>query len=99
MKEENLLSVVCRVFLCIMIAAAFVYAYINQQNEIMELRLKIPSVQKELKLVEEENVRLLYEIDRFQHPMHLMELLREPEFSHLKYPKTNEVICETTKGT
>jgi hypothetical protein len=72
------------------------YTYIDKHNELVELRLLIPQVSKDLKAIQEENMRLKYEIDRFESPIHLMELARKPEFSHLKYPQVSEVILLPT---
>jgi len=68
------------------------YVYIGQLNEIMKLRLDIPPLERELKAIREENERLSYEIDRFENPLHLMELLRRPEYGHLRHPTVDEVI-------
>lgn len=79
-------------FICIFVAALTLFAYIEKQNELTELRLKIPTLAKEVKQIEEENIRLNYEIDQFESPIHLMELSRKPEFSHLKYPNLDQVL-------
>jgi hypothetical protein len=81
-----------RVFLCIVTLGVFLYAYINKQNHITELRLQIPVVAHELQVTREENIRLQFEIDQFENPIHLMELARCPQFSHLKHLLVNEII-------
>jgi cell division protein FtsL len=81
-----------RTFICIFVAGLTFYAYIDKQNELVELRMAIPSLAKEVKTLEEENTRLKYEIERFESPIHLMELARKPEFSHLKYPYNHEIL-------
>lgn len=81
-----------RIFICILIAGLTLYLFIDKQNDLTELRLAIPVWTKEVKSIQEENIRLKYEIDRFESPIHLMELMRKPEFGHLKYPYINEVI-------
>lgn len=88
----NIPATTLKIFLCIIIASLFLYAYIEKQNELMALRLTIPALTKELKIIREENNRLLYEIDRFESPIHLIELARQPEFSHLKHPYTSEML-------
>lgn len=80
-----------QVFFCIFIAGLTLYIYIDKQNELTELRLTIPVLTKELKQIQEENIRLKYEINQFESPIHLMELARKPEFGHLKYPHLNDV--------
>ena len=81
-----------RIFICICFMGLTVYAVIEKQNELVELRLEIPVLIKDVKAIEEENTRLLYEIERFESPMHLMELAQKPEFSHLKFPYNRDII-------
>lgn len=81
-----------QIFLCLVMAAWTLYAFIEKQNQVTELRLAIPILAKKVKKIKEENSRLQYEIDQFESPIHLMELARKPEFSHLKYPYTKDVI-------
>ena len=37
-------------------------------------------------------MRLSFAIEKFENPLHLMELARKPEFSHLKHPLVTEVV-------
>ncbi|HEV8050879.1 MAG TPA: hypothetical protein VGP47_00175 [Parachlamydiaceae bacterium] len=85
-SENRQLFFVLRLFICILAAGLTLFGYIEKQNELTELRLAIPSLAKEVKSLQEENIRLTYEIEHFESPIHLMELMRKPEFSHLKYP-------------
>jgi cell division protein FtsL len=77
---------------CILVASLSLYLYIDKQNELVELRLTIPALEKEVRAIQEENIRLQYDIDRFESPVHLMELARKPEFSHLTYPYKKDVV-------
>lgn len=81
-----------RLFVCIFAAAFSLYAYIDKQNELVQLRLAIPPLKTEVKAISEQNTQLEYEIESFESPIHLMELAKKPEFSHLKYPYLTEVI-------
>ena len=54
--------------------------------------MQIPVLAAELKALEQENVRIKFEIDKFESPDHLLELSKRPEYSHLKHPRQNEVI-------
>ncbi len=74
---------VLRIFICILAAGLTLFGYIEKQNELTELRLAIPSLAKEVKSLQEENIRLTYEIEHFESPIHLMELMRKPEFSRV----------------
>jgi hypothetical protein len=81
-----------RLFICILISGVCLYAYISNQNELTVLRLAIPSLAKELRSIQEENNRLKYEIESFESPIHLMELMRMPEFGGLRFAYTNETV-------
>lgn len=81
-----------KILLCVAAISLTLYGMVYQQNRITQMRLHIPTVAKQLKTLQEENTRLQYEIDRFESPIHLMELARKPEFSHLKYPRLDQVV-------
>lgn len=81
-----------RIFICLVLAGMTLYAFIDKQNQVTEVRLAIPLLTNKVKKLQEENGRLQYEIDRFESPIHLMELAGKSEFGHLKYPYTKDVI-------
>jgi cell division protein FtsL len=78
--------------LCIGLASLTLYTIIERQNELMEVRMELPPLAQEVKALQEENNRLQYEIDRFESPIHLMELAKKPDFSHLRFPRMQEVV-------
>lgn len=80
------------IFLILLSPMLTLYLYIDQQNQLTVMRREIPILQRQVKKIREENRRLQYEKDRFESPLHLMELARRPEYSHLRYPYLNEVI-------
>lgn len=83
-----------RLLMLITISCLFLYAFLEQKNRLMQLQLEIPKLEKELKLLVEENRRMSYEIERFENPKNLLELSRKPRFRHLKQPalSATEVI-------
>jgi hypothetical protein len=81
-----------RIFLCIFFLGFCLYSYIDVQNEITGLRIRIPSLMSELRRIEEENTHYKYEIECFECPENLMKLAKSSEFSHLRFPISNEVI-------
>ncbi|MBA3958113.1 MAG: hypothetical protein H0X51_06955 [Parachlamydiaceae bacterium] len=81
-----------KIFFCITFAAIVLYIYIDKQNDLTELRLEIPALEKEVKRLQEHNTKLKYEINQFESPIHLMELAHKPEFGHLRYPYTDKII-------
>ena len=81
-----------RILLCIAVASLTLYTQIDTINDLTALRIAIPILEREVKALHRENERLQYEIDRFESPIHLMELARKPEYGHLRYPRKDEVI-------
>jgi hypothetical protein len=86
------MSLLIRLWICIFFAGLTLYKYIDKLNELTELRLSIPVLAKEVKNIQERNLELQYIIERFESPVHLMELARNPEFGHLKYPPLTDVL-------
>ncbi len=78
--------------ICLGVLGLCLYSYLETQNELTQLKIRIPDVEKEIKIVREENRRLAYEIDQFENPAHLIELAHHPEFSHLKHPLLREIL-------
>jgi hypothetical protein len=87
-----MMGLLFRILICIVTVGSFLLFYIDQLNHLTELRLEIPILEKESRLVQEENQRLQYQIDCFESPIHLMDMARRPEFSHLVHPFADEII-------
>src|SRR5262245_40770714 len=83
--------------ICIGTVAFAIYVYINQHNQVIELQLAIPPLQKEFRVLQAENERLQFEIDRFESPGHLMELAKKPEYRHLKSPSSSDILVITNE--
>lgn len=83
---------IIKVLICALSFGGVLYAYLEQQNDLTKLKIGLPELSKEVRVLEEENTRLRYEIEQFENPKHLMELAKRPEFSHLKHPIINEVL-------
>lgn len=86
------LPTLIRLLLCIFLFGGTLFLYLDRNNALTELRLKIPELLEELREIEEQSDRLAYEIEQFESPARLMELARQPEFSHLSHPLVNEII-------
>ncbi|MBN1915068.1 MAG: hypothetical protein JW769_04190 [Parachlamydiales bacterium] len=77
--------------LCVVLLSVGLYVYVEKQNVLTQLKMELPSLVEEIADIQEENSRYRYEIDQFENPMHLMELMRSPEFAHLKHPILEEI--------
>ncbi len=81
-----------RLGFCLGVLSLCLYSYQHKQNQLTQLRIKLPQMEKEVKGIREENRRLRYEIDRIESPSRLIELAHHPEFSHLKHPLVKEIM-------
>lgn len=81
-----------RLGFCLGVLSLCLYSYLNNQNELTHLKIRLPQLEKEIKLVSEENCRLKYEIDRSEGPTRLIELAHRPEFGNLKHPLMKEIL-------
>lgn len=77
---------------CFAISGFFLYSYLDEQNDLTQLKMKIPQKEKEIQSLMEENRRLTYQVERFESPSNLMELAHLPEFRHLKHPSLREIL-------
>jgi hypothetical protein len=68
------------------------FALLHQNHDLTKLRKLLPELAKDVRVLEEENSRLLYEIERFENPKHLLDLAKRPEFCHLHHPYDEEIL-------
>lgn len=81
-----------RLMICILFLGGCLYSYLNLQNSITELRIRIPELSSEVRRIEEENTHFCYEIEKFESPANLMEIVKKSTFSHLRFPIENAVV-------
>lgn len=78
--------------LCILCFASMAYSYLHDQNEATRLRMLIPQLERQLIAIQEENMRLQYEIEQFESPAHLILLAKECEYRHLCHPYCDDIL-------
>lgn len=86
------MALLFRLSLCIVFFGLCMFMYIEKQNRLTKLRIEIPKLAKEIKVLKEEITRLQYDIDQFENPNHLMDLALQPEYGHLKHPLVRDVL-------
>lgn len=87
MNFRVLLQILC----CLTVFTLYLYHMIQKQNRINYLSLQLPKLIKDVKALEEENLRLQFQVNCFESPDHLMWLVKQQEFTHLKMPLLQEV--------
>lgn len=72
--------------------ALLLFIYIKEHHEILTLRMHIPLMEKEIREIKEDNLQMEFTLREFLNSHHLIQLARDPTYSHLVYPKENEII-------
>jgi hypothetical protein len=83
---------IVRIFICIFTFSLLLYLFIVRQNELTQLKIAIPALNKKVEKVQREVALLRYEKERFENPAHLMQLIEQPEFGHLKHPLIKDIV-------
>ncbi len=86
-----------RVMICLATFGLGLYLYIDKLNEQTAVRFKIPAIEKEIEELSQKNIQLAYQLENFNDPQHLLELAKQPEYSHLKFPFMKEVMVISTE--
>jgi len=81
-----------RLLACLCIFSFSIYAYLNKQNSCTQLKMHLPKLTKEIQAIHEVNAHLQYQIECFENPQHLLSMASSPEYAHLKFPFTEEVL-------
>jgi hypothetical protein len=93
------MSFLIRFTICIASLGIMLYSYIEKHNNLTEMRIKVPILQKKLTTILNENTHLQFEIEKFENPLNLMEISRKPQYGHLKHPFVSDIICITINKT
>ena len=81
-----------RLGVCVTVFGCCLFSYLERQNELTQLKIQLPELEKRLGQIQEEARRLRYEVDQFENPSALIEWVRRPEFGHLKHPLLREIL-------
>lgn len=85
-------SLLVKLFICFAAFSFYLYSVLQSQNTLNYLSYKLPKIEKELRAIEEDNVKLSFQLQVFHDPRHLLDLLKEEMYSHLKYPFLEDVL-------
>jgi cell division protein FtsL len=66
--------------------------YIARHNRLTELQIKVPLLEKEIRMEEAEKKRLELELSVFFSPNRLEEVARKPEWAHLRPLQPHELF-------
>lgn len=86
------MATLVRILFCLSVVGVLLYRYIDLQNQLTAIRIEIPLVAKDLRASLERNQTLKFELDRFASPGNLMDLWKDPRFSHLHFPTQTETL-------
>ena len=81
-----------RLGFCVAIFGWGLFSYLNKQQELAQIKVQLPELEKRLHVIQEENRRMLCEIEELENPSRLIELVHRPEFGYLKHPLLREIL-------
>jgi hypothetical protein len=84
--------ILIRLLICVSCFSTALYFYLDKHNQIMKIRYVIPTTEDAINTVMEQNAALTYEIEKFESPLNLMQLLQQPEYSHLRHPELADIL-------
>lgn len=84
--------IILKISICLFVFGICLYSYVDKQNELTFLKIEIPKVAKEIQDLKEKIKQINYEVGMFENPAYLMQLIRQPEFGHLKHPFVEDVL-------
>ena len=64
----------------------------HKDIELAQIKVQLPEIEKRLHVIQEENRRMLCEIEGLENPSRLIELVHRPEFGYLKHPLLREIL-------
>ena len=89
---KGLATFFLRFFISVAFAGFALYSYLTEQNKCTELKMRLPKIVKEIEAITQENAQLQYQIICFESPDHLLQLAKNPEYAHLKFPFVQDVL-------
>jgi hypothetical protein len=81
-----------RLGFCVVVFGWGLFSYLNKQQELAQIKVQLPELEKRLHVIQEENRRMLCEIEELENPSRLIDLVHRPEFGHLKHPLLREIL-------
>jgi hypothetical protein len=89
---DKLATFFFRFFLSVAFAGFALYSYLTEQNKCTELKMRLPKIAKEIEAINQDNAQLQYQIVCFESPDHLLQLAKNSEYAHLKFPYLQDVL-------
>ena len=77
---------------CVIASSFCLYNYVDKSNRLTFLKMQVPKIEAELRMLKEKNDLLRYEAESFEDPNRLMQLVSCPEYAHLKHPLIKDVL-------
>ncbi len=68
-------------------------AYLHARNDVTKLMIQLPKLSKELSLIQEQNTILQFEVEKFENPAFLLNLLKTTEYAHLLSKESSQTIA------
>ncbi len=69
------------------------YAMVEKQNQVMQMRMDIPLLEKQIEQLEQKNAEILFALTKNRAPSLLMHLAKQEKFAYLVHPFSTDVLA------
>lgn len=76
----------------LLVVATLIFLYIREHNDLTELRIQVPKLEREISSLEAEKIKLQFELEQFFSPSRLEEISRRAQYAHLKQLEPSDCI-------
>lgn len=86
-----------KILICVISFSVALCAYLHTRNHVTKKMIHLPRLLHELALIQEQNTILRFEMEKFENPSYLLQLLQTKEYAHLFAGTKDEVIAIDVK--
>ncbi|MGR3951629.1 MAG: hypothetical protein QRY74_01725 [Chlamydia sp.] len=79
-------------FAVVILSAFLLLFYIKEHNRLIELRIRVPKLEKEVFGLEAEKKSLQFTVEQFMSPSRLEEISRRSQYSYLRQIEPQDTI-------
>jgi len=90
-------GLLAKILICVVSFSAALCAYLDARNNVTQLMIELPKLSKELTLTREQNTILQYNVEKFENPSYLLNLLKETKYANLMHVSEVDRIAVKAK--
>lgn len=85
-------STLIKILFCFFAIGLSLYTLIKEQNQLAALRVALPALEQEVRLLQADILSMRNLLKARQSPANLLQWSSHPEYAHLEYPYTSQIL-------